>query len=756
MITVSNYSEEKNKVDWSKVPGAIRDNRNDVESIMEFYDDDKDIKESIDMFLSAINKIATSNPPKKVPVKKSESVPEKKPVKKAKSVPAKKPVKKSESAKINNLTAFKRYLRDNIGNKIYFVGYYSKNREDREVRIINEVKGKSAELIRPSHNNSLTRLDFGKSEDWVFSNSGALYMAPNGVRLMYSYNKPSNFETPVVITKKKPESSYSKKIESKLSHEVVDNYGKEFLLLRRFFNLVSKKETASFRTIQLLFNAFQKAIISREVRKTSEVADLFTKVNKKVVKLYDHVEPKEEDADIEFTDKELLEELETYVKGSKINYAITLLKSFVGMQNTRPGVDKAERLLKRINNAFKNGKINDKNRLYDELMEAKQGLMDYIKTPVNTIDVEEYGLSGVAKKKCDNRVKCKGLKSNGQLKKGYKFNSGGDVVKVSSKKKTKGLGSPLVILDVSEELKNLKNEASSNLSKQMVVNGAYSEINPAATSLQQEKTSLQQEIEPRNNIRNKYKTAIDLQNEQKEPVQLFKIKGDLKKFLGDIEIKPVHSLLVTLDSREGGGKTHTFYQWANEFSNAGYSALIWSLEEHKSSSLSKNKVNQYFTQHAKENIVIESENDGESGEETYKRFINSIADFDAVFIDSLPKLMELNGRMGVDRELRKAFNGKIIFLILQRLSDGKPRGGSKASFDGDIILKVEVDENNDFRNNYIYNHKNRYNDHAPLSELQYSPFHQKLISGNNETEEVLPLPESIVNNNTEYIIPISS
>ena len=254
-------------------------------------------------------------------------------------------------------------------------------------------------------------------------------------------------------------------------------------------------------------------------------------------------------------------------------------------------------------------------------------------------------------------------------------------------------------------------------------------INPLETT--EEKTTYtdkQHTIVPGvSKISSKYKTAAMVANEQKAPAKLFNISGDLQKLLGKIEVKPVHSLLVTLDSEEGGGKTHSFYQWANVFATAGYKTIIWSLEEHKSSNLSKGKAAKYFTEVAYNNIVIESENDGEQPIETYDRLIESIEDFDVALIDSLPKLAELNNRLSVDQDLRKRYNGKLIFLILQRLSDGKPRGGSKASFDGDIILKVDVDRDN-FENNYIYNHKNRYNDHSPLSELKYSPFHQKLIS----------------------------
>lgn len=266
-------------------------------------------------------------------------------------------------------------------------------------------------------------------------------------------------------------------------------------------------------------------------------------------------------------------------------------------------------------------------------------------------------------------------------------------------------------------------------------NAAQLHVDNAPVASEPETQQTIETTEPMPEVPSKYKTAAQIAEEQKTPAKLFNIHGDLAKLLGKIEIKPVHSLLATLDSEEGGGKTHTFYQWANVFSNSGYSTIIWSLEEHKSSSLSKEKANKYFTPQAYKRIVIESENDGETPQETFDRLIESIKDFDVVFIDSLPKLVELNNRLSVDLDLRKAFNGKMIFLILQRLSDGKPRGGSKASFDGDIILKVDVDRE-DFRNNYVYNHKNRYNDYVPLSELKYSPYYGKLI-----TEDTKPEPQ---------------
>lgn len=222
----------------------------------------------------------------------------------------------------------------------------------------------------------------------------------------------------------------------------------------------------------------------------------------------------------------------------------------------------------------------------------------------------------------------------------------------------------------------------------------------------------------------KYKTAVDRERENLEPKKLYNLKGDLAKFLGKIEIKPVQSTVITLDSGEGGGKTHTLYNWANEFFEAGYRPIIWSLEEHASSSLATDKAEQYFGAN-KAYIPVESENDNETNEQTVKRLLDSINDFDVIMIDSWAKLVELFKAISLDQDLRKKFNGKLFIIVLQRTASGEIRGGSKVAFDGDVILKIVVDRD-DFRNNYIYNHKNRYNDHMPISELKYSPYHRVL------------------------------
>jgi antirestriction protein ArdC len=226
---------------------------------------------------------------------------------------------------------------------------------------------------------------------------------------------------------------------------------------------------------------------------------------------------------------------------------------------------------------------------------------------------------------------------------------------------------------------------------------------------------------------NPYKTSEEILNDKNKPVEIFNIiDNDWKKFLGEIEKKPKQSLAITLDSPEGGGKTHTTYQFAHLMAKSGYNVIIWSLEEHRDSSVVKQKINKYFDETTKTKISIESDDTELTRQQNFERILDSVQYFDLILIDSWAKVLELNSKVNFDQDLRKKFNGKLFWIIFQRTSDGKMRGGSKGGFDGDIVLKVEKDVE-DFRNNYVYNHKNRYNSHIPISELKYSPFYQRLI-----------------------------
>lgn len=153
----------------------------------------------------------------------------------------------------------------------------------------------------------------------------------------------------------------------------------------------------------------------------------------------------------------------------------------------------------------------------------------------------------------------------------------------------------------------------------------------------------------------------------------------------------------------------------NALAGTGKKCLFYSLEEHPASKLFKDKVDQYIEPRNLQNIaVIDEVND-------WNQEIELIKAHDAIFIDSFQKLPP---HLDLDANIRKAFNGKWFFIIYQQTGTKGMRGGSKAAFDGDQILKVAKDSE-DYRENYVYANKNRYND-AP--DLKFNIFTRKLIN----------------------------
>ncbi len=214
--------------------------------------------------------------------------------------------------------------------------------------------------------------------------------------------------------------------------------------------------------------------------------------------------------------------------------------------------------------------------------------------------------------------------------------------------------------------------------------------------------------------------------------EYYKITGDIATLLGNIEVKPVNSVAVTLDAPQGAGKTRAFFQFINEFASNGYKVLFVSAEEHPQSSLFQKKLDQYVQPENQNNVfAIDSTN--------FNEISQLILSFDIVFFDSWNKIAEKNKGIDFDSDLRKKFDSKLFFAIFQRTGTGTMRGGSKAQFDGDIILKIVKE--NDFKENYVIADKNRYTN-EDIHEIKYNIFHQKLVNEAPTEEEVPTTPET--------------
>ena len=216
----------------------------------------------------------------------------------------------------------------------------------------------------------------------------------------------------------------------------------------------------------------------------------------------------------------------------------------------------------------------------------------------------------------------------------------------------------------------------------------------------------------------------------------------LQRFLGDVERKTAESTVITIAGGAGSGKTRFAFQFINALAQ-NYKVGHASLEEHPDSKLYYDKVQQYIDETALPNIEAPEIKDLDQLEALIQR--NEV-----IVIDSFAKLQELNPRFLLDRDLRKKYDGKLFLLIYQLTGEGKMRGGSKSEYDGDIILLTHVAP--DYRENYIYPSKNRYNA-LPATQLRYSTYFQQMLdipqelgTGSQPTEAISlpPAPQTNV------------
>ncbi|MCK9480273.1 MAG: hypothetical protein M0R38_00750 [Bacteroidia bacterium] len=155
----------------------------------------------------------------------------------------------------------------------------------------------------------------------------------------------------------------------------------------------------------------------------------------------------------------------------------------------------------------------------------------------------------------------------------------------------------------------------------------------------------------------------------------------------------------TLDAPEGAGKTRAAFQFLGAMAESGYNCLFISLEEHKDSDLFIKKRDEYLSKKAQQYIECVSELP-----QGYDTLVNLAPYFDCIFIDGWGKVAGGQGKLDF---FRKSQDGKFMFIIYQRTVKGSMRGGSDSAFDGDLICKAHKDA--DYKNNYLYWSKNRYN-----------------------------------------------
>lgn len=232
--------------------------------------------------------------------------------------------------------------------------------------------------------------------------------------------------------------------------------------------------------------------------------------------------------------------------------------------------------------------------------------------------------------------------------------------------------------------------------------------------------------------------AERLQQRKNEVHEYYTIENpEIAKYLGNIEKKKRESVVITLAGEQGSMKTRMAFQLMEAFA-VNYRVGHASIEEHPDSSLYADKAMQYLSDDALINIEapeIRTVNDLQS----------LIVRNEVIVIDSFAKMQEICKGFEVDKDLRKIYDGKLFIVIFQQTVDGKMRGGSKSQYDADIVLLTE--KFSDYRENYSYPNKNRYNSISP-DELKFNIHSGKLlepVQEQTEPGEPEPIDEPILN-----------
>lgn len=229
---------------------------------------------------------------------------------------------------------------------------------------------------------------------------------------------------------------------------------------------------------------------------------------------------------------------------------------------------------------------------------------------------------------------------------------------------------------------------------------------------------------------NKQSLAYRIANQPTE-VDYFDISDkDISSFLGNIERKNKESIVVSLTGGQGSMKTRFAFQFMNALAQK-YKVGHASIEEHPESVLYFDKVNQYLNETALHNIEAPEV-------KCVQDLENLIKCNDVIVIDSFAKLQEIDRNFEVDKDLRKKYDGKLFLVIFQQTTDGKMRGGSKSQFDADIVLFTQKES--DYRNNYVYADKNRYQSQS-LEKLHYNIFNGELVNYEPESVATETQPE---------------
>jgi len=461
-----------------------------------------------------------------------------------------------------------------------------------------------------------------------------------------------------------------------------EHFTEDVRLLRRFSGCLGKERQR--RTVLTIYKDFERRITERKVNRTSKHADLVWQCSKKLASLLDAMAKQNLTHVTIEVDNSFQDKVNQASKEMAIRTSVNLLKRFVGIEGEiKPDKTKVERIMKAFDNATKQKKVSKDDFYAHELQLAYKAMKKYMDGKSDYIAIEPTTLSGF-----DNYFG-RG-KPKATTKKEKKSNGSGKTAKKKTKPQPK-------------QLNGIEQEPAPVQDEPVVVSRFQVDLTEHQEPAINEVEVIQDKVQNSDSLNGLF-TPIT-HTEVDNNLEKIQLPGDLGKFLGYVER---YEYAIVLRGEKGAGKTRLTYQLMNTFAKAGFSVGCFTLEIGKHSNLVKDMRNEYLCPTIVNKVQI-----AESCPNGIEDIKAAAKVFDAVFIDSWGKIPNVN-QDDFDK-LRKEHPDTMFIVIFQSTTNGTVRGGSKAEYDGGIVIQVA-------NGGRAYCEKNRYNG----EDLTYLVFDRKL------------------------------
>lgn len=381
----------------------------DAIDMLEFYDEDADIKENVDMTIEYANELLEKNAPKKEEKgSKTEDFLE----------DLEKKYEEYNKKEAEELEEWKKYISEYFKDR-------KKNLDLNDFNIEAEIKEDVIEVSVSVKNKKQFSLDFkewiksefpdeveehiefeGNAVIWQFERVDGKtlkkmcdkYTFADIQDFLSAEKKKREKEEAAKPHEKKPKKVSKPKAEKKPKAKKEDNAERvaaitpEKKIIGDFCKLASFSGTASALKdkVRLLLNRLQNAIVQKQIRKTSKYANEIMSIQTKLVSFLNSGATGKVKVEIDN-----LDELMKIAKSEKVSENVMIARAFIRLNNKSDKMKEATALLKRINKAIEADIANE------EVKMLKPSLESFISKKTKAVEPSEralrglYGLAGV-------------------------------------------------------------------------------------------------------------------------------------------------------------------------------------------------------------------------------------------------------------------------------------------------------------------------------------------------------------------------